>query len=141
MQDEVIIPRQEVNSSIETIHSLKVTDPGPGLFTIQEASKYLRCSTVSFWKIRKEADLQPVYICKKPFFKKSDLDSYINRNDKSLKTAREIFELLGVPRFLLRRLEVEMIVKSYLIGDVVKYNLTEVYKALQELKKQEVVNG
>ena len=140
MQDEVTIPRTEFNKLIDTIHSLKVVDAGPGLFTIKEASRYLKCSTVSFWKIRKEANIQPVYIGKKPLFQKSDLDQYINSQNKNLKTPKELYDLFGIPRIVLLQMELERKIKAYYTGQSIKYSISEINKAIQE-KKEELDHG
>ena len=53
---------------------------GSGEFlTNKEAAKFLRCSTVTFWKIRKDGHVSPAYVGKKMLFRKSDLVGYLDK--------------------------------------------------------------
>jgi hypothetical protein len=137
--DQVTLPRSEFNKIIDIIHSIKLPeslDP-KRLLTIKEASRYLKCSTVSLWKIRKEANLTPTYVGKKIFFQKHVLDQYLGINHTFLFTSRELKEKFNIERLTLLQWEIAGKVRCHIVGVSIKYPITEVYAALKADKKED----
>ena len=114
------------------------TSPHHDLFSIDEAALYLRISKVTFWKIRSDANLQPTFIGKRPYFHKNVLDNYLGLNHQSLAILSDILTRFNIDRLTLLKLEVDQKVKSYLHDGVFKYKISEVEAALRE-QKQEVL--
>ena len=117
-----------------------IVTPTHELFSIDEAAKYLRCSKVTFWKIRSEANLQATLIGKRPYFHKNVLDDYLGLNNQTLALLGEVLSRFGIDRITLLKLEIDKKIKTYLHEGVFKYKISEVAAALNEEKK-EVANG
>jgi hypothetical protein len=79
--DTVTLPKEQFDQLINKVISISKAESDV-LYTTREACKYLKCSSVTFWKIRKEqnASIHPVYVRGKMFFRKSILDQYLNRS-------------------------------------------------------------
>jgi excisionase family DNA binding protein len=71
--DCILLPRVQFD------HLLSIAMANDELLTTKQAAKYLQCSIVTFWKIRKVANIQSVLVGKKLFFRKEDLDKYLKR--------------------------------------------------------------
>jgi excisionase family DNA binding protein len=119
MQEATIIPSQP--------HTVT---PIRELYSIDEAAQYLRCSKVTFWKIRSEANLQATFIGKRPYFHKNVLDNYLGLNNQTLAILSDILAMFNVDRITLLKLEVENKIKTYLHDGVLKYKISEVEAAL-----------
>jgi excisionase family DNA binding protein len=75
-QEQIVIKREDFNQFIREVLS---NTNEKALLTTKEAAKYLRCSLVTFWKIRKSGDINHVLVGKKLLFNKADLDNYLNQ--------------------------------------------------------------
>lgn len=51
------------------------------LFTEEEATKYLKCSSVTLWQKRKEGKLKSMKSGRLNLYRKSALDTYLGLND------------------------------------------------------------
>lgn len=79
-EDQPLIPREHDKTMIDVVNSvLKPELNQDSLLSLEEASRYLRCSIVTFWKIRKEENLLPTIIHKRAYFRKSVIDKYLNK--------------------------------------------------------------
>lgn len=68
-----------INSAID--RRLKPADHDE-LYTLDEAKKYMKCSSVFLWKKRKEGKINAVNAGKKVLYPKSSLDSYLQLKTK-----------------------------------------------------------
>lgn len=140
--EEITIRRVDLDKFIQAINSIKIpaSETSDRLLTIKESSKYLRCSVVSFSKIRKEKNLDYTLVGKKRFFRKSVLDEYLGLNKTLLFTRQQLAEKLSINRFRLLQWEIEGKVTGILVGQEVKYRLSEIVATIKSEKK-EVNNG
>lgn len=75
MLQKVFIGDKDIDETISSI----LSNQQEILLTTKEAAKYLRCSTVTFWKIRKSGAIKNVFVSKKMFFPKEYLDKYLTQ--------------------------------------------------------------
>lgn len=72
MADTISIPKAQLSNLLD------IAVPDQRL-TRSEAAGYLNVSEVTLWKIRKEGKIKSVFVGKRPFFNKRDLDNYLSR--------------------------------------------------------------
>jgi hypothetical protein len=82
-KDSINLSRTQFEQLLNTVRSFE-NEPDE-LYTTKESCKYLKCSSVTFWKIRREENIHPVYIRRKMFFRKSVLDAYLTRSKEGCK--------------------------------------------------------
>lgn len=102
-----------------------------GLLNTKQASKYLRCSTVTFWKIQKENNIEAVWVGKKKYFKKTTLDEYLGLNTNRLYTTGDLVSKFGINKSRLLGWQTDGKVKGVIVKDELRYPIIDVLKTMQ----------
>jgi len=109
----------------------------PGdLLTNRQAAKYLNCSTVSLWKIRKAGQVQPILVGHKMLFRRSELDRFLGKDADNLYTRKELQERFNLNAVVLLNWESECNLKTFLINGELRYRLGDIYRILEHSKKE-----
>jgi excisionase family DNA binding protein len=63
------------------------SDLNTDLLTINQAKRYLKCSRVFLWKLRKDNKIHSVNAGKKVLIQKASIDAYLHLNQKEVENA------------------------------------------------------
>lgn len=108
------------------------------LLTNRQAAKYLNCSTVGLWRIRKAGQIQPVLVGKKILFRRSELDRYMGKDADKFYTRKDLQERFNISAHVILAWDSEGKLRSCFFDGQVQYRLGDLYKILNESKREAI---
>lgn len=102
------------------------------LYNLEDAAKYLKVSPVTFWTIRKSANLKYTLIGKRKYYHRDVLDSYLGIKSEPLFSISIVAEHFNVSINLIEDLEQRGKLKSHHFNGQMRYYLSEVETALNQ---------